>query len=47
MMENMCIAAYQGYLSMCERYGMESVSFYHFMAQLTEEQISDYSKLAI
>jgi hypothetical protein len=45
-MVNICLAAYRGYLSICERYGMESVSFYHFVKELTEEQISEYSKLA-
>ncbi|WP_168380744.1 hypothetical protein [Virgibacillus sp. SK37] len=46
-MENICVAAYRGYLSICERNGMKSVSFYHFIGQLTEEQINEYSKLAI
>ncbi|MCR1834051.1 hypothetical protein NSA56_06550 [Oceanobacillus caeni] len=46
-MENICVVAYRGYLSICERYGMKSVSFYHFIGQLTEEQINEYSKLAI
>lgn len=45
-MEDMCVAAYRGYLSICERYGMKSVSFYHFIKQLTEEQINEYSKIA-
>lgn len=47
MMENMCLTAYRGYLSICERYGMESVNFYHFIQELTEDQISEYSKLAV
>lgn len=42
----MCVVAYRGYLSICERYGMKSVSFYQFIGQLTEEQIKAYSKLA-
>ncbi|WP_176330224.1 hypothetical protein [Oceanobacillus rekensis] len=45
-MINMCLAAYRGYLSICERYEMESVSFYHFVNEITEDQISEYSKLA-
>ena len=38
--------AYEYYTSCCERYGVESVTFYHFVNHLTEEQIEAYIKIA-
>lgn len=39
--------AYKRYLAICKGYGMESVNFHHFVKHLTEEQLNEYSKLAI
>ena len=39
--------AYEFYKRTCEKYGMESVNFYHFVKHLTEEQLDQYSKIAI
>jgi hypothetical protein len=39
--------AYESYLSICKRYGMESINFHHFIKNLTEDQLDEYSKLAI
>ncbi|MGM9928740.1 MAG: hypothetical protein ACI35P_12410 [Bacillus sp. (in: firmicutes)] len=38
--------AYECYMETCEKYGMESMNFYHFINYLTEEQIAEYIKLA-
>lgn len=38
--------AYEFYTATCERYGMESVNFYHFVNHLTEEQMEEYIKIA-
>lgn len=39
--------AYERYLAICKFYGMESINFYHFVKHLTEEQLNEYSKVAI
>lgn len=39
--------AYEYYKTTCERYGMDSVSFYQFVKHLTEEQLDEYCKEAI
>ncbi len=39
--------AYEFYKRTCEKYGMESVNFYHFVKHLTEEQLDEYAKIAI
>ncbi|MFJ7850249.1 hypothetical protein ACIQZM_17590 [Peribacillus sp. NPDC097206] len=44
---NMYTKAYETYLMTCERYGIESINFHHFIKHLTEDQLDEYSKLAI
>ena len=39
--------AYESYLSICKGYGMESINYHHFIKNLTEDQLDEYSKLAI
>lgn len=39
--------AYETYLNICSMYGMESINYYRFIKNLTEDQIEQYSKLAI
>lgn len=39
--------AYESYISICKGYGMESISFHHFIKNLTKEQLNEYSKLEI
>lgn len=39
--------AFEFYKATCEKYGMESVNFYHFVKHLTEEQLNEYCKQAI
>jgi hypothetical protein len=39
--------AYESYVSICKGYGMESINFQHFIKMLTEEQLEQYSKLAV
>lgn len=39
--------AYKSYLSICKGYKMESINFHQFIKNLTEEQLDEYSKLAI
>lgn len=38
---------YEFYKTICEKYGMESVNFYHFIKHLTEEQLNEFYKQAI
>lgn len=39
--------AYKSYLNICKGYGMESINIHQFIKNLTEEQLDEYSKLAI
>lgn len=39
--------AYESYVMVCEGYGMESINFHHFIKNLTDDQLDEYSKLAI
>ncbi|MEK4029530.1 MULTISPECIES: hypothetical protein [Bacillaceae] len=39
--------AYEYYMESCENYEMESISFYHFVKHLTEEQLQEYMKSEI
>lgn len=34
--------AYEYYMESCENHDMESISFYHFVRHLTEEQLQEY-----
>ncbi|MGG3448710.1 MULTISPECIES: hypothetical protein [Bacillaceae] len=34
--------AYEHYTQMCENYGMDCIPFYHFMHNLTDDQIQQY-----
>lgn len=46
-MMNMYEKAYESYVVICKRYGMESINYHHFIKNLTKEQLTEYSKLAI
>ncbi len=37
--------AYQCYTIACENYGMEVMNFHYFVTHLTEEQLTEYSKM--
>ncbi|MFP5108499.1 hypothetical protein ACSU6B_17245 [Neobacillus sp. C211] len=39
--------AYDSYLKICERYEIEPINFYHFIKYLTNDQLDEYSKLAV
>ena len=39
--------AYQCYTIACENYGIEVMNFHYFITHLTEEQLSEYSKMTI
>ncbi|MBM7654989.1 hypothetical protein [Neobacillus cucumis] len=39
--------AYDSYLRICERYEMESIDFDRFIKNLTNDQLDEYSKLAV
>ncbi|GLY10982.1 hypothetical protein ACP2W0_09410 [Pseudobacillus badius] len=36
--------AYEYYMESCENHEMESISFYHFVKHLTEDQLQGYLK---
>lgn len=38
--------AYKSYIGICQGYGMEPINFHHFIRNLTEEQLDEYSKLS-
>ncbi|AZV42591.1 MULTISPECIES: hypothetical protein [Peribacillus] len=38
--------AYESYKRACENYGMESMTFYHFVTHLTKEQLNEYDNQA-
>ncbi|WP_173799910.1 hypothetical protein [Domibacillus mangrovi] len=38
--------AYERYTQMCENYGMDCIPFYHFMHNLTDDQIQQYIQTA-
>ncbi|MDP1418933.1 hypothetical protein Q8G35_10960 [Peribacillus simplex] len=46
-MMNIHDKAYESYLKICERYGIESINFDHFIKNLTKDQLDEYSKLAV
>lgn len=37
--------AYQCYTIACENYGLEVMNFHYFITHLTEEQLTEYSKM--
>lgn len=39
--------AYERYLRICKGHGIEAINFHHFTKHLTEDQLDEYSKLAI
>ncbi|WP_394231830.1 hypothetical protein [Niallia oryzisoli] len=38
--------AYEHYKTICEEYGMESMNYHQFIKQLTDEQLTEFSKCA-
>lgn len=37
---------YNYYISKCEQFGLEPVNFYHFIHQLTQEQLDAFTEQA-